>query len=93
MPTVSWGKSGAITFARSVIFMLGIFGTKISPPCIISSDDKTNSTPCSFVIRIAHVTKEIAHAIVLGLVEFLGHLVLLEFVAGEHNELARLETP
>ncbi len=45
------GRSGASTRARSVIRMLGIFGMKISPPCMLSSDEITKSTPCCRVIQ------------------------------------------
>src|SRR5207249_2618147 len=49
MPTYSTLHSGAIASAISTSFMLGIFGTKISPPCIPSMQRTTNSTPCSSV--------------------------------------------
>src|SRR5206468_310555 len=34
-----------------LMFMLGIFGTKTSPPCICSMQRITNRTPCSSVIQ------------------------------------------
>jgi hypothetical protein len=41
------GRSGDMAFTRSGMVMDGIFGTKISPPRIRSSDDSTNSRPRS----------------------------------------------
>src|SRR3546814_9319329 len=41
MPTMRCGRSGAMCLARSVIFMLGILGTKISPPFISDRHDST----------------------------------------------------
>ena len=45
----STSHPGAMVSAMSVSFMLGILGTKISPPCICSMQLTTKRTPCSSV--------------------------------------------
>ena len=51
MPTTLVATPGAMAAAMSVIFIEGIFGTKISPPCMPSSDESTKLTPSLRVIR------------------------------------------
>ena len=51
MPTILCLSPGAMQRARSVMRMLGIFGTKISPPAIWPSEVSTKSTPCCSVIQ------------------------------------------
>jgi len=51
MPTILCGSPGAIALARSVTFIDGILGTKISPPFIISKEERTMLIPCSSVIQ------------------------------------------
>ena len=45
IPITSISESGAITCARSVILVLGIFGTNTSPPNILSILEITKRTP------------------------------------------------
>ena len=47
----SMAQPGATAATRSMIRMLGIFGTKISPPRMRSAQRMANSTPCSSVIQ------------------------------------------
>src|SRR5882724_11492405 len=51
IPITSTSQPGATVSARLTSFMLGIFGTKISPPCITSILFTTKRTPCSRVIQ------------------------------------------
>jgi len=49
MPMYSTAHPGATASARSTSRILGILGTKISPPCICSIASITKRTPCSRV--------------------------------------------
>jgi hypothetical protein len=51
MPVTSIWQPGAMASARSRMVMLGIFGTKTSPPCMCSRQCMTNRTPWSSVIQ------------------------------------------
>ena len=54
-PMVSHSQSGAKAFARSATEQAGILGTNNSPPTIFSKLLRTNSTPCSRVMKARHV--------------------------------------
>ncbi|OPZ74914.1 MAG: hypothetical protein BWY80_00376 [Firmicutes bacterium ADurb.Bin456] len=58
--------SGAMAFARSVIFILGILGTKTSPPCICSMALITKRTPCSNDIQKRVILSSVMVNIPLG---------------------------
>ena len=51
MPIIFILHFGAMAIARSITFMLGIFGTNISPPFIMPRLFMTKSTPCCSVIQ------------------------------------------
>jgi hypothetical protein len=51
MPTILRSASGASTSAMSMIRMLGILGTNVSPPWTRPMHDRTNSTASGTVIQ------------------------------------------
>ncbi|MNF87372.1 hypothetical protein D3C84_698370 [compost metagenome] len=58
---ISWGSSGAMALARSVMRTDGILGTNTSPPFMRTKLVSTNSTPCCRVSQ-----KRVISAWVMG---------------------------